>query len=215
MNNWEKLSSGDKYKYCVEQAKDLLKVVECYQATIAYFAVKVCEIRHGGRSNEIYTIKRFASDIGKSHKTVQEWSRVYRGVIAKLNMDVKDITKEDWKAANRVMLLITREKTTMNEISGNAGKMNANHIELSNEQVRELFEEAKLGRSNQLVMAGFRDSIVYIRNKIYDFNCESVSLSLMISLHDNLIQTADLLMRKINEKSSTVKRKEYKLETMN
>lgn len=91
-----------KYEDYVEMGKELVKRTEAYQARIAFYACRVCQIRHGGRSDKFYTLTDYAKDIGVPHKSLQQWTLTYRNVIERLDIPVDNITKEVWKIANRV-----------------------------------------------------------------------------------------------------------------
>ena len=103
------------YEKYVEAGKKLVKEVACYQAMIAYYALKICTIRHGGISNNIYTIKQYAIDIGVPVKTLQNWTLVYRRVIVHLGINPKDITEKDWKVASKVAYMYKQENKEDNK----------------------------------------------------------------------------------------------------
>jgi hypothetical protein len=85
----------------VSMGKALLNTIECYQARIAFYACKVCTIRHGGISGGLYTIKDFAKAIGLNPHTVSNWTLIYRNVLMRLDVDIKDVDKETWARAGR------------------------------------------------------------------------------------------------------------------
>ena len=87
---------------CVAKAKkylDDIKALEgkigVYQADISELALEVCDIRHGGYSKDIYTIKDFANDIGMHPKTLQNWVSAYRTVVPIVGRE-RIKTPEDW-----------------------------------------------------------------------------------------------------------------------
>ena len=89
------------YNACVRIAKALVGEMEAVQYKVACLAVEACEIRHGGISTNIYTMKDFANDVGLNPKSVQNWVRVYQVVATKLPS--KPESRKEWSAASRTL----------------------------------------------------------------------------------------------------------------
>lgn len=104
-----------KYNEYVELAKAELKSIEGHEIRICEYAMKVCDIRHGGHSNGYYTIKAFASDIGMNAKTLSNWLLVYRNVIVKL--DKKITSSADFLKAKKVESYLREERIVNNRIN--------------------------------------------------------------------------------------------------
>jgi len=95
------------YSEYVELGKNLLKGIEGHKIKICEYALAVCEIRHGGKSEHLYTIKDYAHDIGMVPKTLRSWLSVYRNVILKI--DNVEINNDSFKVARRVDNIIKQE----------------------------------------------------------------------------------------------------------
>jgi hypothetical protein len=111
-----------KFEDYVEMGKELVKRTDIYQARIAFYACRVCQIRHGGRSDKYYTISDYAEAIGVNRKTVQQWTLAYRNVIQKLDIPLDKITKEVWRSANRVNDNLTWKSRLDNQENGTERK---------------------------------------------------------------------------------------------
>tara|TARA_Y100000296_G_C5117628_1_gene228629 strand:- start:315 stop:902 length:588 start_codon:yes stop_codon:yes gene_type:complete len=109
-----------RYDYLVNKGKGLVKKIEAYQVKIASYACEVCDIRHGGRSDGIYTLGKYADDIGIHRKTLQNWVQVYRNVVVKVDQDIK--TAKQWQAARKTNDVLTGQTTTQNKINNTKNK---------------------------------------------------------------------------------------------
>lgn len=69
----------------VKLAKQYVKVYDNTRWIIAQLAIEVCDLSKGGRKSEDkYSIKNFANEIGIDPKTLYQWISVKRNVIDKL-----------------------------------------------------------------------------------------------------------------------------------
>lgn len=103
-----------KAKQFLSDIKELGRKVEAVQIEVAELAIKVCDIKHGGFSANLYTIKDFAKDIGMHSKTLQNWVAAYRNVVPYLGSESPK-TKEDWAAIRKTNRHID-DGTEKNEI---------------------------------------------------------------------------------------------------
>lgn len=106
-NEKSKTAKELKYKKCVEKAKDLLEVIEDAKYDLCKLTEKVCNIRIGGHGTDksIYSIKKFAQDIGMSHHTLNKWMEEYRNVVKKI--EIKPETKQQKKIIREVFKNVT------------------------------------------------------------------------------------------------------------
>jgi hypothetical protein len=95
------IDSDISYDQYVSMGRELLKKVDCYQARIAFYALKVCTIKHGGISKNVYTCKDYAISLGIPVHTLSEWTLIYRNVINRLDISLEAITNEIWRNARR------------------------------------------------------------------------------------------------------------------
>jgi hypothetical protein len=122
------------YKNYVKLGKDLLGKIENYQIKICDYAMEVVTIRHGGYSKGVYTIKKYAEDIGLVPKTLQNWLQVYRNVIIKL----EDPANADFKTASKVNNVLDERRTLTNVADGTVGRKTGK-IHTPPERVRSLY----------------------------------------------------------------------------
>lgn len=132
------------YNNYVNLAKKELKAVEGHQIRICEYAMKVCQIRHGGRSNGYYTITDFASDIGMESKTLSNWLLTYRNVVQKLDKPIS--TQKEWVAAKRVENVLREERIVKNRIADKpVGSSYASKIPVSKERIQNIYSRIESG----------------------------------------------------------------------
>lgn len=102
INNISKLMNNEPSSYdeIVQDAKRLYARTILYKLKIAKLAVKVCKIRHGGKSDKYYTMKDFSKDTGIPYKSLSDWTMTYRLVCSHVGNKIK--TDEDWQIASSV-----------------------------------------------------------------------------------------------------------------
>lgn len=205
------MRKNTEYEQYVKMGRDLVGQIECYQAQIAFYATKVCEIKHGGRTRStVYTLSKYATDIGINRKTLSEWVAVYRNVIQKLGKEAKEVTSKDWSVANRVQNLLKDEKRTVQTIMGVKGaKTHGYKQEVSAERIKDLFKQNYDGPSFQKELYAWNDYIVFIKNKLVGRDLSQVSTSSLLSLKENLDAASDTILRHLTNtpgsKKSSVK----------
>jgi hypothetical protein len=97
----------DRWQSYVDRAKKIYRQINKDRIEIATLAIKACEIKHGGGDHwknfeGVYTLRRFAEDIGISYKTLHNW------VTAKLL--IKDQVGDKWDDKNWGAAQRTRNK---------------------------------------------------------------------------------------------------------
>lgn len=126
------------YRNYVTLAKKELKAIEGHQIRICEYAMKVCQIRHGGRSDNYYTVTDFAQDIGMVSKTLQNWMLTYRNVVMKLDKPIS--TKKEWEAAKKVENILREERVITNRINEKpTGSKYAQSLPAPAEKVQSIF----------------------------------------------------------------------------
>lgn len=128
------------FKDYVSMGRDLLNKVECYQARIAFYALQVCTIRHGGHSDGFYTLKDYAKALNMNPKTLSGWTLAYRNVIEKLGMPLESIDKKVWKAVNRTNDNIAWAHRSDNR-DGGKKKMARYKAQIPDEKVKAFFQK--------------------------------------------------------------------------
>lgn len=105
------ISTQKTYQELVNEAKVLLTRTSLIKMKIAKLALQACTIRHGGRSGNLYTLSKFATDVGVSRKQLSNWCLTYKNVVHHIEDVV--LKEEDWISACRVHALITSENTRL------------------------------------------------------------------------------------------------------
>ena len=102
IDNISKLMNSEpvSYEEIVQDAKKLYARTILYKLKIAKLAVRVCKIRHGGKSDKYYTMKDFSRDTGIPYKALSDWTMTYRLVCSHLGDKIK--TDNDWQKASLV-----------------------------------------------------------------------------------------------------------------
>lgn len=136
------------YAWYVKAGKDLVtelnllkEKTESYQFQIAKFAVGVCTIRHGGRSEGIYTLKKYATDIGINHKTIQNWTATYRIYTGSIDAEANTLTPKEWMAASRLNNLLKKERAHTNRQVGREGSRHAYKQEVPKDKVENIYRQ--------------------------------------------------------------------------
>lgn len=194
MNSHEK-----QYKEYVRLGKELVQNINSYQAQIAFYATKVCEISHGGRKGlNTYTISKYSEDIGLNRKTVSEWVSIYRNVIKKLELEPGDVTKKDWTAAYRVQSILNEEVRVSQAINGISGrKERGSRKEASPERVKDLFDQNYDGPSFQKQIDNWNNDLTFWRNKIIARDLSSLSIGSLITMKESMDEISDIILRHI------------------
>lgn len=104
------------YEKYVELGKKLVEETNDKQMKICSYAMKVCTIRHGGRSGGFYTMTDYARDIGLKRKTLSEWMLIYRNVILKLTDKQRETMT--WKQASKTHEAMAAQNSIDNVIKG-------------------------------------------------------------------------------------------------
>lgn len=165
-----------KYQDFVTKGRDLVHAIDklkdlerCYQAKIARYAISVCDIRHGGISTGIYTIKAYAIDIGLNPKSVQGWISTYRNVLERIG--IEDPTPEEWKRAVKTDNILSLDRTIENKMSAN--KKKGYKRNLPKEHVREMYnaidEKPFVGECHAITMTAKHD-LYTVKNNIKELD---------------------------------------------
>jgi hypothetical protein len=73
-----------KYDKLVIQAKALVKEINDNKWKVAKLALEAVDIKTGGHLKEVYSISKFADDIGLHRKTLSNWITEYKTVVVHL-----------------------------------------------------------------------------------------------------------------------------------
>jgi len=125
----------------VQMGRELMNKVECYQARIAFYALKICTIRHGGRSDKFYTLKDYARALNMNSKTLQGWTLAYRNVVAKIDIPLEKIDAKTWKAVNRTNDNMSWANRRDNIENGTPRRAQKYKHQMDNEKVKKAFKE--------------------------------------------------------------------------
>jgi len=191
----------EEYGFYVNLGKMLLKDIECYQVKIAFYASKVCQIRHGGISRGLYTLTDYARDIGISNKTLSEWVIIYKNVVSKLDINEADFSKKDWLAASRVSELLRNEKRVSQKLNGLEGKRERGiPSDLGKERIKDLFNRNYDSGSFQLSIDQFSNKVKETKNALVSKDLNTLSFSSLIELKESLDATSMVIFNHFNTK---------------
>ena len=82
-------NNNPKWEDLVKEARQFVANYDKTRWKIADLAIRACDIHHGKKDESIYTIARFAIDIGMSKGTLSDWVRVRRLVLDKLPKEIQ------------------------------------------------------------------------------------------------------------------------------
>ena len=103
------------WSLCVKEAKMCVARMQIERLKIADLALKACTIPKPGaerahaHAQGVYTLTRFAEDIGVKPATLRRWVSVKTNVVDKLDIDVEDFPAKDYHAAERTMIVLKAE----------------------------------------------------------------------------------------------------------
>jgi len=181
----------EKGKAVVKALNDIEKTKNCYQAEIADYALKVCDIRHGGISKGIYTLSRYSDDIGLPAKTVQNWVQIYRNVCLKL--DLINPTPEEWNKSRKTNEVIKSENTIHNSVGGNKKKKYSMYKEnLSKGEIKNIFDNVDRSPSNTCINRQIK-ATKYTLHVLKTKNLDEVSDTKLNHLMELLDEAGDLI----------------------
>lgn len=123
------------YKEYVILGKKALSNIQDIQKKICSYAMEVITIRHGGKSEGVYTIKKYAEDIGMNPKTLQNWLQVYNNVVVKL----EDPNNANWSNASKVNNCLEENRVIDNHLDGKSKSRSAYKKNVPVDRVRSLY----------------------------------------------------------------------------
>lgn len=158
------------YSHYVTEGRKLLEAVEVHQCMIGFFATQVCTLKHGGRTPQgRYTLQKYAADIGANRKTLSQWVATYRDVIEALGMDPSKVTGPEWSLAQETQRLLRKRKRAIQDqlgIKRAKGRGWEVRAEVPVSEVRDLYDQARKGRTPESLIHGYTDTLLYMRGKI-------------------------------------------------
>lgn len=155
-------------------------------------ALKVCEIRHGGRSDKYYTMSDFADDIGVNRKTLQQWVHTYRDIL--LKCDLGEPTPKQWADAAKVEKLLKNTRTIDNKLAGKSGTRHSYRKDIPRSTIRQLFKEVSEDKDNTLfkVNRGLNQA-KHVRSIIKTIDMNKIDPKFLESMMEILDETSDMI----------------------
>lgn len=83
------MTKQDLWEINISEAKSLLRSKKGFQMQVGRLALEVCEVKWGGSSESLRTIKDFAREVGVNPKTLSNWMALYRDVYSKISSDIR------------------------------------------------------------------------------------------------------------------------------
>jgi hypothetical protein len=129
------------YQELVDKAKDLYHVINSNKLEIAKLAIKVCTIRHGGKSDGYYTLKEFSIDCQIPYKRLSEWVITYKTIVVKIPNLVK--TNEDWSRACKLAESLAKQRAILNKTNKTIGSkvLFKEELDKPSEEIARMFIE--------------------------------------------------------------------------
>lgn len=107
-----------KWEENIALAREIVSTKKINQMRVATLALEVCEITWGGRANryadEMYTLKRFANEIGVNMKTLSGWVAIKTKVYEKLSNNVQ--SKLSFSDCRRILDVVGYKKRTSESV---------------------------------------------------------------------------------------------------
>lgn len=177
------------YAEYVAEAKDIREQLACYQARIAEIVLKVCEIRHGGKSDAYYTMTDFAKDTGFNKRTLSEWVHIYKHILLKVG--VSKPTPQEWTTAAYAARSMKNSLIVDNATNGKSGMKRQ---ELPEDEVKKIYEAIQSDDSNSLVKLDriFKDS-KYIANTVEVIDLSIFTKEKLITIMNCLDSASDFI----------------------
>lgn len=116
-NTKERDELEKKWQFYVDQGQQLIDKMGEDRLKVAELAIAACDIHHGGGAHwnnfeGVYTLTRYAKEVGISYKTLHGWVRVKTNVYDKLQIaGAKVDVISQWRIMNRVVDRCTKEDT--------------------------------------------------------------------------------------------------------
>lgn len=150
------------YNQCVEMGKDLLQQRKEARINICLLTLRVCDIQIGGhhKGSEIYSMAKFAGDIGMNKYTLRKWMEDFRNVEMKLPKMPKPT---DSRAVREVAKIVNRN-TTKEEVT----RLFIEHQKLTDDDFK-LISEIKNAKA--------------IRNFAYEYDFSKLNQDQIDELH--------------------------------
>lgn len=191
------------YAEYVAEAIDIREQLACYQARIAEIVTKVCEIRHGGKSDGYYTITDFAKDTGFNTRTLSEWVHIYKHVLVKIG--VTKPTPKEWTTASYAVRCMKNNINVENKISGNVGKSGKHRQDIPAVEVEKIYSAIANDDSNSIVKLDriFNNS-KYISNSITKVDLGVFTKEKLLEILTNLDEAADFINNYLTREKKNV-----------
>lgn len=181
------------YLKIVKRCKFLVESIECYQLEIAYHAFNVCDIKHGGKSAGLYTITRFAKDIGLNKKTVSMWVNIYKNIILKLDKDFYSLTRKDWEVASKVDDRIRQEIRAFNLINKTIGKKNNSRFYDKN-KVKDLFGVIYDKGDFEAQLLSFNRYLIHTKKQLLSKDLSGINKATLASISESCREINDYII---------------------
>lgn len=194
------------YDDYVAMGRELLKKVDCYQARIAFYALKICSIKHGGISKDVYTCKDYAISLGIPVHTLNEWTLIYRNVIIRLDISLADINKEVWKNARRVNDRLGWDNDNFRKSGNNLKKDKKYKDTVPVKDIQRFYkEESNLEASLPSEIRSFTTYMMNMKNKLIRRDLNLVHDGDLIALMTSLDKNSDIINDFLTQKKKSKK----------
>lgn len=186
------------YQDYVNAAKELIKRIDSYQAKIAEYAIKVCEIRHGGRSDGYYTLTDFAQDVGISNKRLSEWVDIYK---VSLKVGIQNPTKQQWTNISKLRDLERMGINSSNKKNGTPRKKIRLAVDANT--LKEKLKKIESGTCKEFEFYKFYKFVQNNKNLFLKIKLNEIEDNSILALMNNLDEMSDYLNEYLTRKKKS------------
>lgn len=101
-----------RYSQIVAKARIIVDSIQRSKLELVKLALEVCDSIHGGAQKDVYTVKKFAEDIGFTVRTLQNWVTNYKRLEKKIPKKFRENVPEKtlFRAASKFNLNTTSKE---------------------------------------------------------------------------------------------------------
>lgn len=167
---WEKNTS---------EARSIIAATKNQQIKVATLALEVCEISRGGSSKDLFTITRFAKEIGVNEKTLSTWMSVKKLCVDKLPKNI--VREARYSDLLRTSMLLNKEA--------------------SSKAVIQAYEKVTGGSSLEMVVKGY---IRELRSLHYNFELKDAANLCDEKILQETLYFCNGIIKKIKESNRNI-----------
>lgn len=163
----------------ISEARSIIATTKNQQIKVATLALEVCEISRGGGRRDLYTITRFAKEIGVNKKTLSTWMSVKKLCVDKLPKNI--VYNAKYSDLLRTSILLKNNS--------------------SNKEVLKAYEGVTGGSSIELIVKGY---IRELRSLHYNFELKDAANLCDEKILQETLYFCNGIIKKIKESNRNI-----------